>query len=515
MKRDMRFSRRNLLKSLGAGAALIPMLEADPVDAACYVSGLKRLMVFGWANGMLSDVSTWATAGTTPSSWTVADFQNVVPTGQSLLPGMPAVCLGTPSIQEKLMLLHGLNYDFITKQPNPNGGETNGHACFPGMLTGANYEDLTNTDADQAGAISIDQYIANQMVAAGYTGTPSLSLGVFVHSTGRLSWKGSAQAVIPNANPYNVFTTYFNGKLPTTTTPVAAMTSAASSSASSSGSSSNASQIMGTSVLDYVLADLTRFSKIVGTADAQRIANHMQSVRDMETTLSGMTGGGVLGDAGGVATTSTSEACTAPGAAATATNAATQLVITNTANIPTLLKMQFDLSAAAFAADITRVIVLQCGDQGDSNLILTWLGYVSGGPNPADANTGDVNGYHSQAHQNSADKKADDTWFQQMLAYQINQLNSITDTTGKSILDSSLFLAMNNMRTGTHETTQVPVVMAGSLGGYFQTGQSLALTTTNNNSLLLTILNGFGYPTTTFGTAAYCTGGPITQLVAT
>jgi hypothetical protein len=161
------------------------------------------------------------------------------------------------------------------------------------------------------------------------------------------------------------------------------------------------------------------------------------------------------------------------------------------------------------------VIVLQCGDQGDSNLILTWLGYVSGGPNPADTNTGDLNGYHSQAHQNSADKKADDTWFQQMLAYQINQLNSITDTTGKSILDSSLFLAMNNMRTGTHETTQVPVVMAGSLGGYFQTGQSLALTTTNNNSLLLTILNGFGYPTTTFGTAAYCTGGPITQLVAT
>jgi hypothetical protein len=73
---------------------------------------------------------------------------------------------------------------------------------------------------------------------------------------------------------------------------------------------------------------------------------------------------------------------------------------------------------------------------------------------------------------------------------------------------------MNNMRTGTHETTSVPVVMAGSLGGFFQTGQSLALTGVNNNRLLLSILQGFGYPDQTFGTASYCAGGPITQLNA-
>ena len=510
MKSQLRFSRRNLLKAIGAGAALLPMIEADPADAAqCYVGGIKRLFVFAWADGMLSNVSTWATAGTTPSAWNVASFQGVPPSGTSLLPGMPAKSLA--DYQSDLILLHGVDYDFITKQPNPNGGETNGHACFPGMLTGSNYQTLSSsTSSDLAGGISIDQYIANQMVAAGYQGIPSLSLGVFVKSTGHLSWKGSGQVVLPNNSPYNVFSTYFAGKLPTSYGSADA--GASMSSASSSASGPSRSQTIGKSILDYVLADLNRYSKIVGSADRISIQNHMQSVRDMEQTLAGIGTVGVAADGGAAGTTASSGCGTAAVAATTAAQG--MLDINNTANIPTLLKLQFDMSAAAFAADMTRVIVCQCGDQGDANLILTWLGFQSGGPNPQDPNTGDLNGYHSIAHRNDADKTTCDTWFQQQLAYMIGNMKGVTDMTGASILDNSLFLAMNNMRTGTHETTAVPVVMAGSLGGYFKTGQSLALSGVNNNRLLLSILAGFGYPMTTFGTTSYCTGGPLTQLNA-
>ena len=72
-KSQARFSRRDLIKALGVGLALLPMIEADSADAAqCYVGGIKRLFIFAWCNGMLSDVSTWATAGTTPATWTVA-----------------------------------------------------------------------------------------------------------------------------------------------------------------------------------------------------------------------------------------------------------------------------------------------------------------------------------------------------------------------------------------------------------------------------------------------------------
>ena len=34
MKRDLRFSRRELLKGIGAGAALFPLLESDPARRA-------------------------------------------------------------------------------------------------------------------------------------------------------------------------------------------------------------------------------------------------------------------------------------------------------------------------------------------------------------------------------------------------------------------------------------------------------------------------------------------------
>src|SRR5665213_1327033 len=45
MKRDLRFSRRRLLKSIGAGAALLPLLRSDRTDAACYADGIKRLYI--------------------------------------------------------------------------------------------------------------------------------------------------------------------------------------------------------------------------------------------------------------------------------------------------------------------------------------------------------------------------------------------------------------------------------------------------------------------------------------
>jgi hypothetical protein len=170
-----------------------------------------------------------------------------------------------------------------------------------------------------------------------------------------------------------------------------------------------------------------------------------------------------------------------------------------------------DLAVAAFAADLTRVVVMQIGDQGDSNLILNWLGFTSGGPLAADPNTGDTNGFHAIAHENTMRKVTCDTWFQSQYAYIVGQLKGITDGTGKSMLDSSVVVGMNSMRTGTHETTGVPVLLAGSCGGYFQTGRSLALPTgTPNNGLLVSLCNAMGYPVTTFGQASY--GGAIAGL---
>ena len=476
MKRDSRFSRRALLKTIGAGAALLPLLEADPVDAQCLASGIKRLYVLAWPNGMLSSENSWSAAGTDPSNWKLADFQ------ASLQP-----------YQSDLLLLNGVDYKFLRDGPH---SETTGHACFPGMLTGATYQTAgSSTATDVAGGPSIDQFIGQALKTGGYGGLVSLNQGAFVDSTARLSWAAAGQPVIPDLDPYHVFKTYIQGNITTpgtsgmpSTTPMVDHKKAAQK-----------------SILDAVMSDLNRFANRVGTADKQAIQAHLGYVRDIEATLATTAG---MSTGSGSATTGTSSACGIPAAAT-----ATPVAYHDTDNIPVIAKLHMDLAIAAFAADLTRVAVMQIGDQGAAHLILSWppCNYKSGGPNPGDANTGDVNGFHAIAHRNVDDKVVCDAWFQSQVAYVIGQMKSVVDPSGQSMLDSSVVVGMNNMRTGTHETTGVPIVMAGSCGGYFKTGRSLALPAgTPNNGVLIALCNAMGAPTTTFGNATY--GGELTVL---
>jgi len=481
MKRDLRFSRRNLLKTIGAGAALLPLLQSDPADAQCLAGGIKRLYLLAWPDGMLSSTNSWSPAGTAPSNWKLAPFQ------ASLQPH-----------QADLLLLNGVDYKFLRDGPH---SETTGHACYPGMFTGARYKTAgSSTSTDMAGGPSIDQYIGSKLKAGGYGGLVSLNQGAFVESTARLSWSAAGQAVIPDFDPYHVFKTYIQGKI---TTPAPAGTPATPAPMPMADPKKAAQK----SILDAVMADLKRFSNVVGTADKANIDAHLTYVRDIETGLGAITGTGTGSD-GGTVTNGSSAACGIPMAAT-----ATAVAFRNTDNIPVIAKLHMDLAIAAFAADLTRVAVMQIGDQGAAHLILSWspCNFKSGGPNPGDANTGDVNAFHAIAHRNGADKVVCDTWFQSQIAYVIAQMKSVADPSGKSMLDSSVICAMNNMRTGTHETTGVPVVMAGSCGGYFKTGRSLALPAgTPNNGVLVALCNAMGTPVDSFGEASY--GGELAVL---
>jgi hypothetical protein len=486
MKRDLRFSRRNLLKAIGAGAALLPLLEADPADAQCLAGGIKRLYILAWPDGMLSSINSWSGPGTDPTNWTLAPFQ------ASLAP-----------YQSDLLLLNGVDYKFIRDMPG--SGERTGHACYPGMLTGAFYMPLATTATDVAGGPSVDQYIGSKLKAGGYGGLVSLNQGAFVQSTARLSWSAAGMPVVPDLDPYHVFTTYIQGNIKTP--PSAGMPQPGADAGTPMVDYQKASR---KSILDYVLNDLNRFRGTVGTADKASIDAHLTYVRDIETSLAGITGTGMGSADAGPVTMGTGSACSVPSGVT-----GTKVSYTTAANIPVIAKLHMDLAIAAFAADLTRVAVMQIGDQGAAQLILSWppCNYVSGGPNPGDANTGDVNGFHAIAHRNVQDKVTCDTWFQTQVAYVIGQLKSIKDPSGQSMLDSSVFVGMNNMRTGTHETTGVPVVMAGSCGGYFKTGRSLALPAgTPNNGLLVALCNAMGTPTPmgTFGEAMY--GGELTVL---
>jgi hypothetical protein len=337
------------------------------------------------------------------------------------------------------------------------------------MLTGQLYKSAGSSTANiVAGGPSIDQHIGAGLVKAGYKGLPSLNLGVFVKSTGRLSWRAAGDPVIPATDPYKVFTQLFGASVPaagggTTPDPAVARRRAIKK-----------------SVLDHVVTDLTRFSSRVGTDDKAAIQAHPESIRSLETELDRQ-----------VTPVTGKPPALEPGVDTGSTNA-----------FEATTKMMIDISVAALAADATRVVVLQLGDQGDANLILTKLGFKAAGKGD---NTGDDNGYHNIAHANGADKDKCDTWFQEQLAYAIASMKAA------GLLDRGALLAMNSMRHGMHEFNNVPALIAGNAGGYFKTGRSIKLpNNTAPNGILIALANALGVPTETFGRTEY--GGELAAL---
>jgi Protein of unknown function (DUF1552) len=448
------FSRRALLKAMGVGPALLPVLASEEAQAACDgVSGPRRVFILVWPNGMFAGTGgSWATMG---------DAFVLPPHMKSL-----------EQHRQDLLLLDGLDYDFIADSPNPNRGEVSGRACFQGMLTGKFYQSFgTSTASNVAGGLSIDQYIGNGLRRRGYTGLTSLNLQVWARSTARLSWRAAADAIVPDFDPFHVFATLFGGQ-----GQVAARRS----------------------VLDYVARDLVRFAKKVGgTEDRANVDAHLQNVRELERRL-----GQISSTGPGVVLPPPATACRAADLGPPLTTAA----LRDTRNFELITKLQIDLAVAALAADATRVVVLQLGDQANADIILYSLGFRPGGPS---GNTGDINDLGSIAHADSANKIVCDTWFMEQVTYAISSIKNVSNG-GKSMLDNSVLLAMNNMRTGLGNYRGVPAILAGNCGGYFRTGRSLKLVNTPNNGVLIALANSVGVPTTTFGEPVY--GGELAAL---
>src|SRR3954468_10456605 len=226
MPKINQFSRRTLLRALGLGPAVLPMLAVEH-EARSQVPAAKAALIIAWTNGWMSQTSAtgWPTPGAT---WTFKPFQAAL-----------------EPYKADLLLLDNMNYRFVRDSDSP---ENTGHACFPGMLTGELFKAPgSGTSSTVAGGPSIDQYIGSNLVKAGYPGLPSLNLGVFVKSTARLSWRAASDPVVPATDPYKVFTQVFGSATPAAAGGMAdpAVTRA---------------RDMKKSILDNVIADLNRFS---------------------------------------------------------------------------------------------------------------------------------------------------------------------------------------------------------------------------------------------------------------
>jgi hypothetical protein len=240
-----KYSRRALLRALGVGGGLLPLLnnEAFGADGGAPLSSAdagalgpdgfpKRFCAIACTNGIYQ--KSWWQSGTNLTTATLLPI---------MVPLQPYI--------SKVLIPHNISIQDVY-----NSNMYGGHSGYPCMLTGTK----SGTGA------SIDTLIAQ---ASPSLANAQLNLGCHT-SNSHLSWKASGIANTPNTNPSQVFNQLFAG-------------------ANLSPAQISNVQARKASILDLVTTQLTAFENVVGTDDKAKIESHLTAVRSIEQSLTGQT----------------------------------------------------------------------------------------------------------------------------------------------------------------------------------------------------------------------------------
>ncbi|MBZ5632240.1 MAG: DUF1552 domain-containing protein [Acidobacteriia bacterium] len=212
------------------------------------------------------------------------------------------------------------------------------------------------------------------------------------------------------------------------------------------------------SILDSLTGSLTRLRTEVGPSDRTRLDQYTENVREIERRLD------IAMEASTVAPTDMSVPIGVP------------------QTFDEHIKLQFDLMALAFQADITRVGTLLFARD------LTGRTYPE-----SEAPTAGFHGvsHHGEDPRNIATLSKINQYHVKMLAHLIAKLAKTQDGDG-TLLDHSLVLYGSNMgNSNQHVHYDVPHVLVGGLNGKLKGGRHLAYPTRTvpTGNLLLSILD--------------------------
>ena len=166
---------------------------------------------------------------------------------------------------------------------------------------------------------------------------------------------------------------------------------------------------------------------------------------------------------------------------------------------------QIKQTVQALACDRTRVATIQFG-KGLGALSLRCIGHDDG--------------WHTLSHEGDSNGTARrkltelNTYIAGRFAKLLEEMKAVPEGNG-TLLDHSVVLWVNELGKGNnHEHKDVPIVMAGSLGGHFRTGgRHVRFGERNTNDLLITLCQAFGHRDVThFGIRELCQG-PLTELL--
>jgi hypothetical protein len=231
-----RFSRRALLRSLGASAAILPLLHSERARAAMDNGFPRRIVTIAWANGVAL-----------PNFYSQSDD----PTEGSIMKPLAP-------LKSKVTVVAGLDYKIMTDAHH----NADGHFGFPTMFTGT-YKNLGGQNAGAAGP-SLDQVVADTVAKQ-----VNLPMPLLVASAvgGSNSYRAGGQRNTAETDPTRLYTSLFANKGVDST-------------------QIDKLRARRASVLDYVSAQLKNFGTRLGAVDRAKVDGHLDSIRKLELELS-------------------------------------------------------------------------------------------------------------------------------------------------------------------------------------------------------------------------------------
>jgi len=159
------------------------------------------------------------------------------------------------------------------------------------------------------------------------------------------------------------------------------------------------------------------------------------------------------------------------------------------------MEVMYDLLALAFQTDSTRVATLLLSFDG-SNRAFPDLNFTEGHHYLT----------HNQQKPKLAKKVAEiDRYYMVRFARFLEKLADIEDVDGNSVLHNSMIVFGGAMSDGNrHQHDNLPLVLAGTGGGAFDTCRYLPLEKTPMSNLFLSMLGHFGIRTEQFGDSTGC-----------
>jgi hypothetical protein len=488
---NVKLRRRKLLGALGGAGLLLPLLERGRARAAegAYP---KRLIIVQTTNGTVAN-EFW------PKQTGERDFELDSTILQPLAP-----------FKQKLILIGGLEMTAALDETIATAGGL-GHHNLPHLLTGTQGASgrIPDGRTDPVGnAISVDQFVARALESQAMTAFRSLELGVLTNgltggrgdNDGLISFNGPAIGSDP-ARP--------DGNLPEED-PARFLerllgAGAGAGETSALDETARARRLLeDRSVLDLVRTDLERLKQNLGQDERAKLDAHLEGLRRVEQEL----------------THSMPLSCDFPNAALPAGTP-----IDKAESMPMIVTAQMDLLTLALSCDLTRVVTLMMTNGANEDLAMPWLGEGFSGP-PAEVGNYKVRDHHNLTHAGNfrPQKIRAEQWFMEQFAYLLERLDAVPEGDG-TLLDHSVVFWANNMSDGHEHACQgMPWLLAGSCGGYFETGRYLrygdwaqgAFDSGSNllphNGVLVALANAMDAPTEFFNNRDY--GGELPGLSA-